>query len=460
MKLIGRFTVRTVLPARIAPLDRLAHNLRWSWHSPSRDLFQSIDPDLWHKVHSDPVRLLGELTPERLAELSADAEFAERVDRAAEGLDRYLAEPRWYRSEDGDMPAAIAYFSPEFGITAALPQYSGGLGILAGDHLKSASDLGVPIIGVGLLYRSGYFKQSLTREGWQSETYPVLDPDGLPLALLREDDGEPALVHLPLPNGRTLHAHVWQAEVGRVPLLLLDSNVAANDPMERGVTDRLYGGGEEHRLLQELLLGIGGVKALRLWSRVSGAPDPEVFHMNEGHAGFLGVERIRELVAEDQLSFDEALEAVRGATVFTTHTPVPAGIDRFDVGTLRPYFTGDLEIPGVDADKILALGAEDFAGGNPGVFNMAVMGLRLAGRANGVSRLHGKVSRSMFHGLWPGFDVREVPIGSVTNGVHSPTWIARAIDSVQSTRLGSPVELARWEDAQAVDDAELWSMRR
>ncbi|MDR0504452.1 MAG: alpha-glucan family phosphorylase, partial [Bifidobacteriaceae bacterium] len=274
MKLNGRFTVRTVLPESITALDRLASNLRWCWHRPTLDLFTSIDPALWDKVHGDPVALLGELSRSRLAELANDTIFVDQVNALAADLDAYLAQPRWYQQQDEQSPKSIAYFSPEFGITAALPQYSGGLGILAGDHLKSASDLGAPIIGVGLLYRSGYFKQSLTREGWQSETYPVNDPDDGPLTLLRDAQGRPALVEIGLPDSRVLYARIWFAQVGRVPLLLLDSDLALNELQERVVTDRLYGGGEEHRLLQELLLGVGGVRALRLWSQLTGAPAP------------------------------------------------------------------------------------------------------------------------------------------------------------------------------------------
>ena len=393
---------------------------------------------------------------------------------AAADLRHYLDDALWYQQRaaeasegGGSLPAAIAYFSPEFGITSVLPQYSGGLGILAGDHLKSASDLGVPIVGVGLLYGAGYFKQSLTRDGWQVETYPLLDPDGLPLTLLRDDDGTPARVSLALPGGRTLHAHVWVAAVGRVPLLLLDSNVPGNDEAARKVTDRLYGGGGEHRLQQELLLGVGGVRALRLWSRLTGAPEPEVYHTNEGHAGFLGVERIRELV-EQGLTFDAALEAVRAATVFTTHTPVPAGIDRFGHDLVTQYFGGDMAVDGLPVERVLALGAEDYDGGDPTVFNMAVMGLRLGGRANGVSLLHGEVSRGMFEGLWPGFDAREVPITSVTNGVHSPTWVDPALAALEAERLGLDELTAehassRWlrgDGEGAVGDGELWAIRR
>ncbi len=465
MRAIRRFTVRTVLPAELADLDELAHNLRWSWHAPTRDLFAGIDPRLWESVNGDPVALLGALGPDRLAELAADPTFVAGVREASADLARYLTEDRWYQTAaaaDASLPAAIAYFSPEFGITSVLPQYSGGLGILAGDHLKSASDLGVPIVGVGLLYGAGYFKQALSRDGWQVETYPVIDPDGLPLTLVRETDGSPARISLPLPGGRTLHAHVWRAAVGRVPLLLLDSNVPENDDLARKVTDRLYGGGGEHRLQQELLLGVGGVKALRLWSRLTGAPAPEVYHTNEGHAGFLGIERIRELVGEVGLGFDDALEAVRAATVFTTHTPVPAGIDRFEASLVAQYFGGDLAHPGVPVERVLALGAEDYEGGDPTLFNMAVMGLRLGGRANGVSVLHGEVSRGMFNGLWSGFDESEVPITSVTNGVHSPTWVDRKLVDLATAHLAD-AELedgTGWLRPDGVPDVDLWQMRR
>ncbi|MFE5795806.1 alpha-glucan family phosphorylase [Streptomyces sp. NPDC056503] len=442
MKAIRRFTVRPVLPDTLRPLAALARNLRWSWHEPTRALFDSLAPE--GLAGADPVRVLGALEAPRLAALAADRDFLARLATAADDLDAYLERPRWYQERgSGDGPAALAYFSPEFGVAAALPQYSGGLGILAGDHLKSASDLGVPLIGVGLLYRHGYFRQSLGRDGWQQEQYPVLDPGELPVTLLREADGTPARIVLALPGGRSLHAHLWIAQVGRVPLLMLDSDVEENAPCERSVTDRLYGGGSEHRLLQEMLLGIGGVRAVRTYTRLTGHPEPEVFHTNEGHAGFLGLERIRELQGEG-LDFDAALETVRAGTVFTTHTPVPAGIDRFDRGLVARHLGDDGALPGLDTGRILALGDETPLGGEPGVFNMAAMGLRLAQRANGVSTLHGAVSREMFAGLWPGFDPEEVPITSITNGVHAPTWTAP-----EATRLGP--------DAS---DSELWELRR
>ncbi|NIZ92994.1 alpha-glucan family phosphorylase [Kineococcus rubinsiae] len=461
MRAIRRFTVRTVLPAPLAPLGELASNLRWSWHKPTRDLFESMDPTAWVAVHREPGALLGALSTDALEALAGDATFVARVQAAHADLQAYLSRPGWYSTLGEAAPAAVAYFSMEFGITGALPQYSGGLGILAGDHLKSASDLSVPIVGVGLFYATGYFKQSLSRDGWQQETYPVLDPDGLPLSQLREADGSPAKVHVDLPGGRRIVAHVWKAQVGRVPLLLLDSDVEENDEAARSVTDRLYGGGGEHRLQQELLCGVGGVRALRLWSRLTGAPEPEVYHTNEGHAGFLGIERISEHVARG-LSFDEALEAVRAATVFTTHTPVPAGIDRFGRDQIELYFGPDNALAGVPVDRILALGAETYEGGDPGVFNMAVMGLRLAQRANGVSQLHGAVSRGMFDGLWPGFDAPEVPISSITNGVHAPTWVAPEVITMGKQYIGAGLVGAGegFEKVDQVPDEEIWRTRR
>ncbi|MEV0225342.1 glycosyltransferase family 1 protein [Streptomyces sp. NPDC050704] len=467
MKAIRRFTVRPVLPEALHPLSDLARNLRWSWHAETRDLFQSVDPERWAASEHDPVRLLGSVSPGRLAELAEDRRFLRRLSAAADDLNDYVTGERWYQSQPSELPAAIAYFSPEFGITAALPQYSGGLGILAGDHLKAASDLGVPLIGVGLLYRHGYFRQSLSRDGWQQEHYPVLDPNELPVSLLREPDGTPSQVSLALPGGKSLHARVWLAQVGRVPLLMLDSDVEENDLGERGVTDRLYGGGSEHRLLQEMLLGIGGVRAVRTYCRLTGHAQPEVFHTNEGHAGFLGLERIHEL-SYQEMDFDAALETVRAGTVFTTHTPVPAGIDRFDRELVARHFGPDAELPRIEVERILQLGMETYPGGEPNLFNMAVMGLRLGQRANGVSLLHGHVSRQMFSGLWPGFDPDEVPITSVTNGVHAPTWVAPEVFRLGARQIGAQrTEDAltvggsdRWDAVADIPDQDIWELRR
>ncbi|MET0933581.1 MAG: alpha-glucan family phosphorylase [Mycetocola sp.] len=454
MKAIRRFTVRPALPERLAALEHLAGNLRWAWHGPTQQLFSEVAPDAWREFQHDPISLFGQISQERIDELASDDNFVSRANALSDDLSRYLTEPRWYQGLEGDKPELIAYFSPEFGIAAALPQYSGGLGILAGDHLKSASDLGVPLVAVGLFYRSGYFSQALSPDGWQQETYPVLDPDGLPLRVLRQPDGSPVIVTLTLPDDQVLSARIWLGRVGRVTLLLLDSDIPENTDELCHVTDRLYGGAEEHRLRQELLLGIGGVRAISAWAERSGVQPPRVFHTNEGHAGFLGVERIGDLI-RGGLSFPEALQVVRAGTVFTTHTPVPAGIDRFDASLIRRYFETDL-LPGVDVDDVLALGREFDVGG---AFNMAVMGLRLGQRANGVSQLHGEVSRRMFNDLWPGFDPDDVPIGSVTNGVHPATWTAPQLTDLAVRHLGTAETAdADWA-SPAVSDADLWTVR-
>jgi glycogen phosphorylase len=463
MRALRRFTVRAQLPRPLAALETLAANLRWTWHPPTQELFASLDADTWVAVNGDPMRLLGEIPIQRLTALAADETVVARTRALAQDLRHYLEGPRWYQQQPQALPAAIGYFSMEFGVSEVLPFYSGGLGVLAGDHLKAASDLGVPLIGVGLLYRSGYFRQSLSLDGWQLEHYPALDPQGLPLHLVTDLTGAPLLVAVSMPGGRVLRARIWRADVGRVPLLLLDSDIEDNPDELRGITDRLYGGDQDHRITQEILAGIGGVRAIRLFCQLTGRPEPEVFHTNEGHAGFLGLERIRELISGEGLSFDEALAAVRAGTVFTVHTPVPAGIDRFPMELVRHYFaassgesSGESSseaglLPGVEVSRVLALGAED----NPGMFNMAYMGLRLSQRANGVSRLHGAVSRAMFRRLWPQFDVDEVPIISVTNGVHGPTWAAREITSLlgesDSCEAGGAIALA--------SDALLWDLR-
>ncbi len=457
VRALRRFTVRARLPEPLAPLGDLVMNLRWSWHAPTLDLFQTLSPELWASSNHDPVAMLGEISAERLAELAADPAFVQRLSTTSTDLRAYLEQPRWYQQQS-DVPDCVAYFSPEFGITEVLPQYSGGLGILAGDHLKAASDLGAPILGVGLLYRAGYFAQSLSTEGWQEERYPPIDPYGLPLTLLQNADGTSMRITVALPGGRALHAQVWLAQVGRVPLLLLDSDVEDNDEGARGVTDRLYGGGTDHRLLQEMLLGIGGVRAIRAFCAATGHAEPAVFHTNEGHAGFLGLERIRELVTDEGLGFDEALAAVRGGTVFTTHTPVPAGIDRFPRSLLEEHFGVEITGPGVPLGRVLALGAEP----DPAMFNMAHMGLRLGQRANGVSRLHGIVSRGMFNSLWPGFGSEEVPIGSITNGVHAPTWVARELLDLAAEHvpLDELAQRTDWPEAEGVPAERLWAIRR
>ncbi|HRW39124.1 MAG TPA: alpha-glucan family phosphorylase [Aquihabitans sp.] len=455
MRALRSFTVRPDLPEALAPLQELAMNLRWAWDEPTRDLFRWVDPDAWDATHHDPVRVLATASPERLAELSADPAFLRYLGAVADDLGRYLDEPRWFqtRSEASSL-TTVAYFSPEFGIAEALPQYSGGLGILAGDHLKSASDLGVPLVGVGLFYRHGYFRQGLSPDGWQTERFPDQDPWAMPLTRC---DGVRVQVEL---AGTPLVAQVWRADVGRIPLYLLDADVDDNPEELRGVTDRLYGGDVEHRLRQEILLGIGGVRVLEALGI-----DAQVFHTNEGHAGFLGLERMRRAIVDHGLSFDEAVEATRAASIFTTHTPVPAGIDRFPRPLIERYFGGWAAECGTTVDDLMALGfRESEAADEPDEqrFNMAVMGLRLAGRSNAVSKLHGAVSREMFRELWPDLEADEVPIGSVTNGVHGDTWVSADVGDLLARHVlpewdeAAPEAWARVEDAP---DDEIWRVK-
>ncbi|MDH4144316.1 MAG: alpha-glucan family phosphorylase [Acidimicrobiia bacterium] len=449
MKALHSFTVRARLPEELAQLEQLATNLRWSWDRPTRELFERLDPALWDQLGGDPLQMIGRLGSARLAELAADPTVTAAVTATGRALDDYLQAPRWFQTHGPAEVSHIAYFSPEFGITEALPQYSGGLGVLAGDHLKAASDLGLPLVGIGLFYRHGYFRQALNVEGWQQERYPDLDPWSLALGRCEQT------VTLDLA-GEALTVRIWRADVGRVRLYLLDTDVDANPPHLRTITDRLYGGDVEHRLCQEIVLGVGGVRALH----ALGEPT-QLFHTNEGHAGFLGLERIRGLVGEG-LAFAEAVEGARAGCLFTTHTPVPAGIDRFPRELIVKYFSGWAAECGVGVDDLMALGHRP---GDPPDerFNMAVMGLRLSARSNGVSQLHGEVSREMFADLWPGFDATEAPIGSVTNGVHGQTWTSAEVDDLLSKAVGSAWHEASpqdWEDIWAVPPADVWAMRR
>ncbi|MFN2606874.1 MAG: alpha-glucan family phosphorylase [Acidimicrobiales bacterium] len=451
MKARASFVVRPRLPAALEPLRELATNLRWSWDGPTQALLAGIDPVAWEASGHDPLDLLARVEPARLDALAADPRFTAAVAAAVDDLRRHLTDDLWFQ-QSGHRLAGVAYFSPEFGIAEALPQYSGGLGVLAGDHLKAASGMGVPLVGVGLFYRQGYFRQELAPDGWQEQRYVTLDPAAL---LLRPFDGGRAAVRVE-QAGRTLHARIWQAQVGRVPLLLLDTDVPENDHEGRSITDRLYGGDIEHRLRQEILLGVGGVRALE----ATGAR-PTVFHSNEGHAGFLGLERIRRHILDDHLSFAEAVEAVRAGTVFTTHTPVPDGIDRFPRHLMERYFRSWADECGVPFDTLMALGQEPGQAGDA-PFNMAMMGLRLAGFANGVSRLHGRVSRRLFAGLWPGIPEEEVPIDSVTNGVHARSWVSPEMAGLFDRHLSAEWAEAgpeAWNKVDAIDDDELWAAR-
>jgi starch phosphorylase len=453
MKALRSFTVRPSLPPELAALETLAMNLGWAWDVRTRDLFRWVDPQQWDATIHDPVRLLGLVPRSRLDALAADPGFLRFLDEVHNELQMYLARPRWFQVRDQTVRSPlrlVAYFSPEFGIAEALPQYSGGLGVLAGDHLKAASDLGLPLVGIGLMYRSGYFRQLLTADGWQKELFPNLDPYAM--ALTRE---EGARVEIDLA-GSTCAAQVWRADVGRVPLYLLDTDVDDNPPELRTITDRLYGGDVEHRLRQELMLGVGGVRALEVLG--VGA---QVFHTNEGHAGFLGLERIRSFVTRDGLGYQEAIEAARAANIFTTHTPVPAGIDRFPRELIEKYFSGWAHDVGVTIDDLMTLGHHLYDPPDER-FNMAVMGLKLSGQSNAVSKLHGAVSREMFGDLWPDVPSDEDPIQTVTNGVHAATWISPEMNELLSRYVLPEWGEAgpdRWQHVDDIGDDEIWRAR-
>ena len=450
---VRQFTVVSNVPESLRSIESLAANLHWAWDRQLARLFDRLDGNLdgrsWRDTGQHPVDLVHRTSAACWGALADDEQFIEQLGRASQRLDDALGESSWFsrRVADGDTPLeSVAYFSPEFGITQALPQYSGGLGVLAGDHLKASSDLGVPLVGVGLLYAEGYFHQFLDADGWQQERNDRIDPEALGL----HPTGVDVVVDL---ADVAVTVRVWRVDVGRIHLYLLDTNVPSNPPEAIAVTDRLYGGDEQHRLRQEIILGIGGVRALRALGI-----HPQVFHTNEGHAGFLGLERIREWV-EQGLSFDEAIEAVRAGSLFTTHTPVPAGIDRFPRELIATYFTAFADRCGVTIDDLIAIGQRESEGDT---FNMAVMGLRLAAQANGVARLHGQVSREMFGGLWPDLPTREIPIGHVTNGVHARTWVSDRVDELLSQRIGDEWHLADesdWERVRHLDHREIWDVR-
>ena len=466
MKPLSTITVSSELPEALAPLRDLALNLRWTWRRQTVDLFRALDARAFAASGENPIAMLPMVSAGRLAEAAHDEAFLARMRSEIQDLRTYLDSGRWFQrtvpeAQGGGDGASIAYFSMEFGITPTLPIYSGGLGILAGDHLKSASDLGVPLVAVGLLYQWGYFSQALDRSGWQQEEYRLNDPAQLPVRPVRADDGAQLTVSVALPGGREVAIAVWSAQVGRVPLLLLDTNLHVNDEHARAITDRLYGGDHEHRIVQEIVLGIGGVRAVEAFSALTGAPAPTVFHLNEGHAGFSGLERVGRLMQEGA-GFAEAVAQVRAGTVFTTHTPVPAGIDRFEAAQLRRHLDADETglsrlVPALPVEAALALGIEE--GGD--IFNMAQLGFRIAQRSNGVAQLHGAVSRAMFQDLYPGFDVPEVPIGSVTNGVHRRTWTSAPMDDLFTKALGHVdiSALGDWSALATLTDHELTSTR-
>ncbi|UCC96390.1 MAG: alpha-glucan family phosphorylase [Phycisphaerales bacterium] len=455
MPTVRSFTVLPALPEPLKDLESIARNMFWSWNSEFVELFKRIDANLWSSCGHNPVRLLGSVSQAKLDALAENEGFLGQLHRASEKLKVYLGRPTWYEKvcSKYDEPV-IAYFSAEFGIHECLPIYAGGLGILAGDHLRSASDLGVPLVGVGLLYQKGYFRQYLNIDGWQQEIYVENDFYNMPIELVRKGSGRPLTISVEYP-GRCVIAQIWHVSVGRVKLYLLDTNVHANAPMDRMITSSLYGGDRELRIRQEIMLGIGGLKALSAMGI-----KPAVCHMNEGHAAFMALERIRELRSEQNMTFDEAVEAARAGNVFTIHTPVKAGLDEFRVELMDKYFGGYFPKLGINRKRFLSLGRvlpdDD---GEP--FKMPVLALRLSSCANGVSKLHGRISRGIWGSLWPGVPHREIPIISITNGIHVKNWVSDEIDALYEKYLGprwaqETMNKAVWEGIDQIPDEEIW----
>jgi starch phosphorylase len=435
-------------------LHKLSLNLRWTWHHSTVELFRVLDPDLWEETGHNPRLALGRIDQKRLAELCTDEAFLAQMDRESADLDEYLAGSGWFAAAHPEaMGIQIAYFSAEFGLTECIPNYAGGLGILAGDHLKSASDLAVPLVGVGLLYQGGYFHQYLNADGWQQETYPINDFNNLPIQCLKDGPGKALIVHVDFP-GRRLSAQIWKAQVGRVPLYLLDTNIAENSADDRRVTGALYGGDRELRMQQEIVLGIGGMRMLQLLGI-----RPTVCHMNEGHSAFLGPERTGMIMKELGFSYDEARQVTAAGSIFTTHTPVAAGFDRFEPELLDKYFRDYSQKLGLTSQQFLAFGRL-VSSNSEEPFNMAYLATRHSSYTNGVARLHGLVTRRMMQPMWPGYPLEELPIGSVTNGVHIRSWISTEMSALFNRYLGpqwgeKPAD-GIWQRVDRIPDQELW----
>lgn len=452
------FEVLNDLPKLLQPLRKLASNFYWTWDHECRDVFRSIDRDAWDASDHNPILFLNGLTKERMRRLATDKAFVSKLTHACQTMESYLAQETWF---DKTYPGArhqttIAYFCAEFGVSEGLPIYSGGLGVLAGDHLKAASDLGLPLVGVGLLYNHGYFRQRLNHDGWQQEVYPAYDFYQMPLTLIGDASDQPLRIEVEFPD-RIVTCQVWRADIGRIPLYLLDSNVLENQPTDQGITDTLYGGDEEMRIRQEIILGIGGMRVLRAVGIT-----PSVCHMNEGHAAFLSIERIRQFMSDHECDFRTARQVIVNGNVFTTHTPVPAGFDLFSRTLLERYMRKSVDSAGLEFEEFLRLGRIDPQ--NVGeAFNMAVLAMSNANYVNGVSKLHAGVTRSMFGSRWPGYPEDEVPIEAITNGIHTMTWIGKRMADLFDRFLGeewrrSPENSSAWGDVPLIPDEDLWAV--
>ncbi|MDR2618979.1 MAG: alpha-glucan family phosphorylase [Treponema sp.] len=448
---ISTYTVKPKLPNSLKPLEEIARNLWLSWNFDAVELFIRLDYEVWLQSQQSPVRTLGMVSQERLAEVAKDDSYLAALKAIYSHFLKYKSGQTWYRGSRKDV---VAYFSMEYGMDVSLPIYSGGLGILSGDHMKTSSDMGLPLVGIGLLYRQGYFKQLLNADGFQQESYPENDWYNMPVELKLGKNNEAIKITVDLAERQAV-AQIWEVKVGRSSLYLLDTNIPENAPDIRNITSALYGGDKETRIQQEILLGIGGIRALRALGI-----NPAACHMNEGHSAFLGLERIRELMSERNFNFDEAREAVWPTNIFTTHTPVPAGNERFDIGLMDKYFRNWPQILGISWKDFLSLGRERPYDDSE-TYCMTVLALKLAAYANGVAKLHGAVSRKMWRSLWPGLSLNEIPIDHVTNGVHPRTWVSSNMGELLDRYFGphfddEPTDLAVWSRMDRISDEELW----
>ena len=453
-----RFATAAPLPERIHRLHELALDLWWSWDGLAREVFRRLDYPLWRSTAHNPVRMMQGITAERLSACATDPDFLHVYDQAIFNLDqsRSVAHPWWAERASLLNGGSIAYFSAEFALHQSLPIYAGGLGVLAGDHCKEAADLGVPLVGIGFMYPQGYFHQRMTHDGWQEERYQRISWTEAPIETAITRDGKPCITAVPLGD-RTVLVAVWRVRLGRVRLFLLDTDLAENAPWDRELSARLYGGDRETRIQQEIILGIGGVRALRLLGIA-----PTVWHLNEGHAAFVALQRIREQVEQGR-SFDEALEEVRRSTVFTTHTPVPAGHDAFPFHLVEKHLAGSWGEIGQHRQNFLALGEYDNGSGSQ--FNMTALALRTASHVNGVSALHGEVTRTMWRPIWPDKPADKLPVRSITNGVHVPTWMAGRVFTLLDQYFGPGWllhvdEQELWDKITDIPDVDIWSMRQ
>jgi starch phosphorylase len=447
--------VKPKIPEELHALNALSENLWFVWNYDAQDLFRRINPELWVETRKNPVEFICRMNQEELKGLTEDEGFMAHMERVKQEFDRYMSveSPKAIYGKECP-PFLVAYFTAECGVAGCLPIFSGGLGILAGDHLKSASDLNFPVIGVSLAYQKGYFRQYLTKDGWQMETYPVNQFNMMPMNLIKDSQGNVIKVTVDM-KGEEVKVQPWEVSIGRTKLFLLDTNVKENSDLARGITSRLYGGDREMRIRQEIILGIGGVKLLRAIGI-----EPTVYHMNEGHSAFANFQRIRELQEDMGLSFNEALEVVRATSIFTTHTPVPAGIDTFSPGLMRDYLDPLARALGISFEVLLGFGKQDLRNREE-KFSMAVLALRLSNWNNGVSRLHGHVSRKMWRNIWPKTPEIDLPISHVTNGVHIPSWISNGMAEIYDRYLGprwieDPDNVKVWERVDKIPNTELW----